>query len=70
MFPRKVDPKKSQLRSSDLLKKYSGLVEIIKSIEERLESQEALIIKLNQMNTEKTDLLLSQNTDKLLQIIS
>lgn len=70
MFPRKVDPKKSQLRSSDLMKKYSGTVQTIRNIEEKLESQEALIAKLNQMNSEKTDLILTQNTDKLLQVIS
>lgn len=70
MFPRKVDPKQSQLRSSDLLKKHSESVSIIRSIEDKLESQEALIAKLNQMHTEKTDLLLNQNTDKLLQLVS
>jgi hypothetical protein len=36
MFPKKVDPKKSQLRSSDLLKKYSGMVQMITGIEEKL----------------------------------
>jgi hypothetical protein len=59
MFPKKVDSKQSQLKSSELIKKYSATINTVRQIEEKLESQEALILKLNQMNSEKTDLLIN-----------
>jgi hypothetical protein len=70
MFPKKVNPKQSQLKSSDLVKKYSPTLQLVRRIEEKLESQEALIKKLNQMNSEKDELLLGKNTQKMLEMIS
>lgn len=69
MFPRKVNPKQSQLKSSDLVKKYADTVEHIRVIAEKLESQEDLIRKLNQMNSEKNELLLEKNSQKTLDMI-
>ncbi len=36
MFPKKVNPKQSQLKSSQLIKKYSATIEIVGKIEEKL----------------------------------
>lgn len=69
MFPKKVNPKQSQLKSSDLVKKYADTVEHIRVIAEKLESQEELIKKLNQMNSEKNELLLEKNSKKTLEMI-
>ena len=69
MFPKKVNPKQSQLKSSDLVKKYADTVEHIRVIAEKLESQEELIKKLNQMNSEKNELLLEKNSKKTLDLI-
>lgn len=69
MFPKKVNPKQSQLKSSDLVKKYADTVEHIRIIAEKLESQEELIKKLNQMNSEKNELLLEKNSQKTLNMI-
>lgn len=70
MFPKKVNPKQSQLKSSQLIKKYSATIEIVGKIEEKLETQEILIKQLNQMNSQKSELLLVKNTQKVLQMIS
>jgi hypothetical protein len=59
MFPKKVDSKQSHLKSSELIRKYSATINTVRQIEEKLESQEALILKLNQMNSEKTELLIN-----------
>ena len=51
MFPKKVKSRNSELKSGELVKKYKATIDFVRSIEEKMDSQETLIQKLNRMNS-------------------
>lgn len=70
MYGTKLDNSRSLIKGGELIKKYGRLLERVKEIDDRLESQEELISKLNKMNAENSKLLLENGAEKVLENLS
>ena len=70
MYGTKLNNNKSIIKGGELIRKYERHLQKVKEIEDRLESQEELISKLNKMNVENNKLLLQKGTETVLESLN